>query len=85
MSGLEQAFYTMAIIFMSLVFLMMIAIVIVAFIIKSKINKIQQSVENKLDKLHAVLSLAGKGGELSALAGAVIAKKVRRAVTKNRS
>lgn len=81
MNGLEQAFYIMAIVFMSLVFLMIIALVIAVFVIKAKINNIHDAIENKVN---TVTDLAEKGGELSAMAGAAIAKKAKQAINKNK-
>lgn len=82
MSGLEQAFYIMAIIFMSVMFIIMIALVAAVFVIKSKINKLHDKIEAKLD---IISRLAEKGGEISALAGSAVVKKAKDAITKTKS
>ena len=75
MTGLQEAFYIMAIIFMSLAFLLLIALVTSVLVIRSKINRIHDAIEAKVN---SVTSLAERGGELTALAGSKIkqAKKV---------
>lgn len=82
MTGLEQAFYIMAIIFMSIMFVIMIALVAAVFVIKSKINHLHQQIEEKLD---IVTRLAEKGGEISALAGSAVVKKAKNAIRKTKS
>lgn len=79
MTGLEQTFYIMGIVFMGLMFLLMLAIVVAVFVIRAKINKIHNMIEERINML---TSLAEKGGQLSALAGAAIAKKVKKAVSR---
>jgi uncharacterized protein YqhQ len=79
MTGLEQTFYIMGIIFMCLSFLLMVAIVAAIFVIKAKINKIHDTVENKISLL---TSVAGRGGELTALASKQALKQVKRVVNK---
>lgn len=81
MNGLEQTFYIMAIIFMGISFLLLIALVSAVFIIKSKINKIHDNIEQKIN---SITNLAEKGGEWAAAAskivtkGAKVAKKAKR-------
>lgn len=79
MSGLEQTFYIMGIIFMGLTFLMIIFLTITVFIIRSKINHIHNSIESKVNSL---THLAERGGELSAAAGSSVIKEVKKAVRK---
>jgi Na+-transporting methylmalonyl-CoA/oxaloacetate decarboxylase gamma subunit len=79
MSGLQDTFYIMAIVFMSLMFLMMIVLLVSVFIIRSKIVKIHNVIENRLENL---THLAEKGGELSALAGSAVFKSAKRAIKK---
>ena len=82
MSGLEQAFYIMAIVFMSLMFIMLLAILAAVFVIRSKINRIHQQIEEKLD---IVTTLAEKGGALSATAASTVVKKAKKALTKTKT
>lgn len=79
MTGLETAFYIIAIIFMSLNFLIMIALVVSVLVIRSKVNKIHDQIESKID---ALTSLAGKGGELTALASEAVVKTAKKAMRK---
>lgn len=76
---LQETFYTMGIVFMAIIFVLLIALVAAVFVIRSKINKIHDSIENKLN---TVTSLAEKGGELSALAGSVVARTVAKKAKK---
>lgn len=82
MSGLEQAFYIMGIIFMSLTFLLIIGLVAAVLVIRSKINKIHAMID---DKINTFANIAEKGGELSALAGKTIIKRAKRALGKAKS
>jgi cell division protein FtsL len=76
MSGLEQTFYIMAIIFMGISFLLMIALVTEVFIIKGKINKIHDNIEAKLS---GITHLAEKGGEWASAASKIVSKASRKA------
>lgn len=78
MSGLQEAFYIIGIIFMSLMLLLIIAMVAAVFIIKSKIDKIHDTIEHKIN---IITNLAGAGSKLTSAAGAV-ARKAKRAVKK---
>lgn len=66
MSGLQEAFYIMGIIFMSLFFLTGIALFVVALVIRAKINHIYDIIEHNLNVLTGIVE---KGGELTAIAG----------------
>jgi hypothetical protein len=79
MTGLQETFYIMGIIFMSITFLLTLALVAAVFVIRSKVNKIHATIENKINK---VTNLAEKGGELSALAGSVVARRAKKAIKK---
>jgi cell division protein FtsL len=79
MSGLEQAFYIIAIVFMGVMFILIIALVVTVFVIRSKINKIQKTIE---EKVHTVTSFAEKGGELAALATGGVVRKAKKALGK---
>jgi hypothetical protein len=65
----------MAIIFMSLTFLMIIALVTAVYVIRSKINKIHDTIDQRINSL---TGWAEKGGELTAMATSKVkqAKKV---------
>jgi sensor domain CHASE-containing protein len=81
MTGLEQTFYIMAIIFMAISFLLLIALLSAVFIIKSKVNRIHDNIDKKLA---SITHLAEKSGEWAATAskivstGSKVAKKVKR-------
>lgn len=65
MTGLEQSFYIIGIVFMGLMLVLFIALVAAVFVIRAKINKIHKMVEDKIDSF---TNVAERGGEL---AGAV--------------
>lgn len=76
MTGLEQTFYIMGIVFMSAMFILMIAMVAAVFVIRAKINKIHDAIEDKLD---IAMTLAEKGGELAAVASTKVFDTAKRA------
>jgi cell division protein FtsL len=78
MTGLQETFYIMAIIFMSLMFLFMIVILAAILVIRSKVVKIHRAIDEKMDRLS---QLAEKGGEL---AGAAVVKRARKAFKKTK-
>jgi cell division protein FtsL len=79
MTGLQEAFYIIAIVFMGVMFILIIALVIAVFVIRSKVNHIQQTIE---DKVHTVTTIAEKGGEIAALAAGGAVRKAKRALGK---
>lgn len=79
MSGLQEAFYIIAIVFMGLMFLLILALVGAVFVIRSKINKIQHTIESRVN---SITNIAEKGGELAAAATSGLVRKARRAVKK---
>jgi Na+-transporting methylmalonyl-CoA/oxaloacetate decarboxylase gamma subunit len=79
MSGLQETFYILGIIFMVIMLLLIAGLVIGVFIIKSKINKIHDNIEKKVN---TVTSIAEKGGELAALASGKVVKKAKKAIGK---
>lgn len=79
MTGLEEAFYIMAIIFMSIMFIAMLALLAAVLVIRAKINRIHDNIEHKLE---AITRIAEKGGEISALAGNAVIKKAKKALKK---
>ena len=81
MPGLQEAFYIIAIVFMGVIFIMLIALVTAVFVIRSKVNKIQQAIESKIN---TVTNIAEKGGEIAALATGGIVRKAKKAIGKKR-
>lgn len=81
MPGLQEAFYIIAIVFMGVIFVMLIALITAVFVIRSKVNKIQQAIESKIN---TVTNIAEKGGEIAALATGGIVKKAKKAIGKKR-
>jgi cell division protein FtsL len=79
MTGLQEAFYIIAIIFMGVMFILIIALVAAVFVIRSKVNRIQRTIE---DKVHMVTTVAEKGGEIAALAAGGVVRKARKALGK---
>jgi uncharacterized protein YunC (DUF1805 family) len=81
MTGLQEAFYIIGIIYMVIMLLLILALVIVAFRIKGKVNKIHDNIEAKIN---SVTHLAEKGGELAAIASGKVVKKARKAIGKKK-
>jgi cell division protein FtsL len=81
MSGLQEAFYIIGIVFMGVMFILIIALVAAVFVIRSKVNKIQTAIESKIN---TVTSIAEKGGEIAALATGGIVRKAKKAINKKR-
>ncbi len=81
MSGLQESFYIIGIVFMGVIFLLILALVVMVFVIRSKVNKIQHNIEAKINQ---VTSIAEKGGELAALATGGVVRKAKRAINKRR-
>lgn len=79
MSGLEQAFYIIAIVFMAVMFVLIIALLTMVFVIRRKINKIHDNIEAKIN---SVTSIAEKGGELAAMAAGGMIRRAKKAVKK---
>lgn len=79
MTGLQEAFYIIAIVFMGVIFIILIALVTAIFVIRNKVNKIQRAIE---DKINTVTTIAEKTGEVAALAAGGMARKARRALGK---
>lgn len=71
MTGLEQAFYIMAIVYMGVMFVAMIAIVVAVLAIRAKINAIERNIA---DKIHAITSIAHIGEEIIGRAKKVFTK-----------
>ena len=81
MTGLQEAFYIIGIVFMGVMFLLIIALVAAVFVIRSKVNKIQYAIESKIN---TVTTIAEKGGEIAALATGGLVRKAKKAVGKKR-
>lgn len=71
MSGLEQTFYIMAIVYMAISFLLLLSVVAAVLTIKAKINRIHDNIENKINM---VTNLAEKGGQWAAKASKIVEK-----------
>ena len=76
MTGLEETFYILGIIVMSLGFIILVLIAVSVLVIRRKINKIHDTIEQKVTE---ITSLAERGGELSALASSHIFKQAKKA------
>lgn len=79
MSGLQEAFYIIAIVFMGVMFILLIALVAAVFVIRNKINRIQQQIE---DRINLVTNIAERGGEVAAAVVGAAARKAKRAVNR---
>ena len=80
MSGLQEAFYIVSIVFYAIMFILIIALVVVAaLMIRSKINRIHAQIEAKLN---SATNLAEKGGEIAALAAGAAVRRAKRAIRK---
>jgi hypothetical protein len=79
MSGLQEAFYIISIVFMGVMFVLVIALVVAVFVIRAKINRIHQMVESRVNTL---TTLAEKGGELAGLAASRVARGAKSAARK---
>ena len=79
MSGLQEAFYIIGIVFMGVMFVLLIALVAAVFVIRSKINKIERRIE---ERINMVTNIAEKGGEIAALAAGGVVRKARKAIGK---
>jgi Na+-transporting methylmalonyl-CoA/oxaloacetate decarboxylase gamma subunit len=81
MSGLEQTFYILGIVFMSIMLILVALLLISVIVIRSKVNKIHDRIDEKINSL---TNFAEKGGEIAALATGAVAKKAKKAFNKNR-
>jgi F0F1-type ATP synthase membrane subunit b/b' len=76
MNGLQEAFYIMGIVFMSLTFILILALLSAVLVIRSKVNKIHDNIDAKIN---TITTIAEKGGEISALAGSQVLKQAKKA------
>jgi hypothetical protein len=81
MSGLEQTFYILGIVFMGIMLVLIALILISVVVIRSKINRIHDNID---EKINSITHIAEKGGELAALATGVVAKKAKKALNKKK-
>jgi Na+-transporting methylmalonyl-CoA/oxaloacetate decarboxylase gamma subunit len=79
MTGLQEAFYIIGIIFMGVMFILLVALVAAVFVIRSKINRIHDQIENRLNM---VTTIAERGGEVAAAVVGAAARKAKRAVNR---
>lgn len=79
MTGLQEAFYIIAIIFMGVMFILLIALVAAVFVIRNKINRIERQIENRINM---VTNIAERGGEVAAAVVGAAARKAKRAVNR---
>jgi cell division protein FtsL len=79
MSGLQEAFYIISIVFMGVMFVLIIALVAAVFVIRSKINKIHDQIETRLNM---VTNIAERGGEVAAAVVGAATRKAKRAMNK---
>lgn len=81
MSGLQEAFYIVGLVFMGVIFLLIIGLMVAVFKIKSKVNRIHDQIEAKVN---TAVHIAEKGGELAAIASGKVIKKAKKAVGKKK-
>jgi hypothetical protein len=79
MTGLQEAFYIIGIIFMGLMLIFIIALVIAVLKIRAKVNHIHDQIEAKID---TVSLMAEKGGALAGIAAKRVARQAKRAMNK---
>jgi hypothetical protein len=79
MTGLQEAFYIIGIVFMSLMFILIVVLVISVFVIRAKINRIHDQIEARIDTISMV---AEKGGALAGMAARGVARKAKKAINK---
>jgi Na+-transporting methylmalonyl-CoA/oxaloacetate decarboxylase gamma subunit len=79
MTGLQEAFYIIAIVFMGVIFIILIALVVAVFVIRSKVVRIERAIEAKIN---TVTTIAERGGEIAALATGGVVRKAKRALRK---
>jgi hypothetical protein len=79
MTGLQESFYIIGIIFMSLMFILILFLLISVFVIRAKINRIHDQIEARID---AVTMMAEKSGALAGLAAKGVARQAKKAMNK---
>jgi uncharacterized BrkB/YihY/UPF0761 family membrane protein len=81
MSGLEETFYILGIIFMVIMLVLIGLLLISVIVIRAKVNKIQQNIE---EKINSITHIAERGGEIAAIATGAVAKKAKKALNKKK-
>jgi Na+-transporting methylmalonyl-CoA/oxaloacetate decarboxylase gamma subunit len=79
MSGLQEAFYIISIVYMGVIFIILIALLVAVIKIRNKVNRITAAIE---DKINTVTTIAEKTGEVAAIATGAVARKAKRALGK---
>jgi hypothetical protein len=79
MPGLQEAFYIVGLIYMGVMLVLVIALVISVFIIRSKINRIHDNIETRIDSF---TNIAEKGGELAAAVSNAAVRKAKKALNR---
>lgn len=79
MTGLEEAFYIISIIYMAVMFILIIALVVAVFKIRNKIVEMERQIE---DRINQVTGIAEKGGELAAAAVNTVTRRAKKALVK---
>jgi Na+-transporting methylmalonyl-CoA/oxaloacetate decarboxylase gamma subunit len=79
MTGLQEAFYIIAIVFMGVMFILLIGLVAAVFVIRNKINRIHDQIESRLN---VITNITEKGGEVAAAVVGATARKAKRAVSR---
>jgi Na+-transporting methylmalonyl-CoA/oxaloacetate decarboxylase gamma subunit len=75
MSGLQEAFYIISIVYMGVMFVILIALLVAVIRIRNKVNRIHAQIEAKLDK---VTNIAERSGEIAGL----VTRKAKKAMRK---
>jgi hypothetical protein len=81
MTGLQEAFYIVGLVFMGVMLILIIALLAAVFVIRAKINRIHDNIEAKLN---AVTNIAEKGGALAGVAVKTATRAAKRAVGKKK-
>jgi Na+-transporting methylmalonyl-CoA/oxaloacetate decarboxylase gamma subunit len=81
MTGLQEAFYIIAIVFMGVMFILIITQIYIAVVIRNRVVKIQRQIE---DKINTVATIAEKTGKVAAFATGGVVGGARRALRKGK-
>lgn len=77
MTGLQEAFYIVGIVFMGIMLVLIAALVVAVFVIRAKIIALERKITARVE---AVADIAGKSGEILAAVGSRVVKKAARKV-----
>jgi uncharacterized BrkB/YihY/UPF0761 family membrane protein len=81
MSGLQETFYILGIIFMCVMLVLIGFLLVSVIVIRSKVNKIHHNIE---ERINSITHIAERGGEIAAIAGGAVAKKAKKALNKKK-